>query len=77
MYKPTEAQKPYLNHLSVPPCKECKDRCADPNCHDGCEKYKVYCEKLKAEKKIETTTKMNQQFGWNYGTKKKKRGDYK
>lgn len=32
-------------------CKDCKDRCADPNCHTYCEKYINAKEEFEAEKK--------------------------
>ena len=35
--------------LSIP-CLGCKDRVADPNCHDGCKLYAKYREELKEER---------------------------
>lgn len=33
------------------PCKDCPDRCANPNCHAKCERYNDFLRKHKAESK--------------------------
>lgn len=42
--------------MNLSPCKGCKDRCVEPNCHNTCRKYidwKAEYEKLKDRKSKE------------------------
>ena len=32
------------------PCKDCPDRCASPNCHEVCDRYKQFCRENKEQK---------------------------
>jgi len=40
-----------------PPCKNCPDRCADPNCHDSCEKYKIWKQEYNVKREREKQRK--------------------
>ena len=46
------------------PCRGCKDRRADPNCHTDCEKYLAYKNKLNDWQDKVYKNKMNEELVW-------------
>ena len=38
--------------IDLAPCKDCKDRVVEPNCHNTCKKNKTYIAELERAKEI-------------------------
>ncbi len=49
-------------HDKFKSCKDCPDRCADPNCHDTCEGYQKRAADWRAQKDV----KMRNIEIWEY-----------
>jgi len=45
--------------MTTAPCKDCKERTVEPNCHTTCDKYKQFCERQEKVKEAERIYKQD------------------